>query len=117
MRFRSVAIEHRDKTRDALYMLEHSCMMLIHPEFKAAKELHEKIIDEGQIEQLLLTEEDTDILDKPLVVTEVSEHFQRMPFTTLFELNHKTIVSEDELLHRLKFYVINIQPYDIREIV
>lgn len=114
VRMRSVALDQQKGMSDnILFLNPRSNIMRFLSVSKIAKEIDNEVGEEEKIMKLMLCEEEKCILDQPKVISTVTENLKSMKFTHLYDIFHKqtdSIVYAERL--RVKFYVLNIQPYD-----
>jgi hypothetical protein len=114
VRMRSVALDQQKGMSDnILFLNPRSNIMRFLSVSKIAREIENEVGEEEKILKMMLCEEEKCILDSPKIISTVSDNLKSMKFTNLFDIFHKqneSIVYADRL--RVKFYVLNIQPYD-----
>ena len=116
---RSVALDQKKGEDENLIYLNPRSNIMVFPQYhKIAQEIVQEVSEDEKIMKLMLCEEEKCILDKPRVISRVTESFAAKKQTHLFDLFHKEDSALRSLTHvRVKFYVLNIQPYDPREFV
>ena len=87
---------------------------------KISREIESEVTEEEKVMRLMLCEEEKSILETPWIISSVSDNLKAMKYTSLYQINPFDQPMDGQPIPdklRVKFYILNIQPYDPREFV
>jgi hypothetical protein len=110
VRMRSVGVDQKKgEGENLLYLNPRSNIMVFPASHRLAEEIVQEVSEDEKIMKLMLCEEEKCILDRPRIISRVSEKYAAKKHTNLFTLFHKGDPQVQSLpVVRVKFYVLNM---------
>ena len=115
IRIRSVSVDTHHGKDLYLFLNQKSNIMKFLKTAKISNQLLDEVTQDEKVLKMMLCEEEKSILDKKKIISKLSDMYKDLPITNLIDVFHGT--KNKETLIRSHFYILNVQPYDVREFV
>ena len=115
IRIRSVSVDTHHGKDLYLFLNQKSNIMKFLKHAKISNQLLDEVTQDEKVLKMMLWEEEKTILDRKKIISKVSDMYKDLAVTNLIDVFHGT--KNNETLIRAHFYILNVQPYDVREFV